>query len=189
MNDPIDRVLLSEGEIQRGIEAAARYVVRLFDEHGEGEAFTIVSVLKGSCVFTAELIRSIEAPVGLAFAVAESYRDGVDSGRLEISVLPGETEIRGRRVLLVDDILDSGATLAAIKRELLRRGASEVRTCVLLDKPARRAVEFEADLACFEIEDHFVVGFGLDHAGRFRNLPFVAALKPELSLAGSVPAS
>ena len=185
MNDSIDRVLLSEREIQRGIEAVARDVVRLFD----GEAFTIVSVLKGSCVFTAELIRSIDAPVGLAFAVAESYRDGVDSGRLEISVLPGETEIRGRRILLVDDILDSGATLAAIKRELLQRGASEVRTCVLLDKPARRAVEFEADLAGFEIEDHFVVGFGLDHAGRFRNLPFVAALKPELSLAGSAPAS
>ena len=79
----------------------------------------------------------------------------------------------------MDDILDTGRTLFRLKQEMLDRGANEVRTCVLLDKPARRSVEFQADFRCFEVQDLFVVGYGLDFAGRYRNLPYVGALKTE----------
>ena len=102
------------------------------------------------------------------------------SGRLDINVFPASDEIQGRNLLLVDDILDTGRTMHALSGELLERGAAEVKTCVFLDKPSRRKVAFEADFRVFEVEDLFVVGYGLDFAGRYRNLPFVAGLRPEV---------
>ena len=94
-----------------------------------------------------------------------------------MNFFPSGNEIEGRNLLLVDDILDTGKTMWHLKKELLERGAAEVRSCVFLDKPSRRAVEYEADYRAFEVEDLFVVGYGLDYAGRYRNLPFVGSLK------------
>jgi hypoxanthine phosphoribosyltransferase len=90
-------------------------------------------------------------------------------------------------LLLVDDILDTGRTLDTLKRELIRRGASEVKTCVFLDKPARRALPFSPDFRCFEVENLFVVGYGLDFAGRYRNLPYVGQLRNEVFAAAEEP--
>ncbi len=176
MHDDIETILLDEPTIIAGIDRVAGELTRFY----EGDDFTVVGVLKGSCVFTADLIRRLPIPLELAFVAASSYRDGTTSGRLDLNFFPAEHEIEGRRLLLIDDILDTGRTLAALRSELLGRGASEVKTCVFLDKPARRAVELDADFRCFEVADKFVVGYGLDFAGRYRNLPFVGALKPSV---------
>lgn len=173
LHNDIERVLISEAQILAGIDRVAGEVTQLY----QGHDFTVVSVLKGSCVFAADLIRRIPIPLELAFLAASSYGDGTVSGQLEINFFPTGNEIEGRKLLLVDDILDTGRTLHRVKAELLHRGAAEVRTCVFLDKPSRRAVPLQADFRCFEVEDLFVVGYGLDYAGRYRNLPYVGALK------------
>ena len=184
VHDDIERILFDEQEIRRGVERVAAEITAVY----AADEPTVIAVLKGSVIFVADLIRRLPIPLALAFVWAESYREGTAGGRLELGDLPPEAELRGRRVLLVDDILDSGRTLLAIRRELQKRGAKDVRTCVLLDKPARRAVEFEADHVCFEVDDLFVVGYGLDFAGRYRNLPYVGALKPQLLTSARAPA-
>lgn len=176
VHDDIERILYAEEEILRGIDRVAGEVTDAY----RGRDFTVVSVLKGSCVFASDLIRRIPIPLELAFVSAASYRDRTTSGRLELNFFPSEEEIQGRNLLLVDDILDTGRTMDALSRELSDRGAAEVRSCVFLDKPARRQVSIEADFRVFEVEDLFVVGYGLDFAGRYRNLPFVAGLRPEV---------
>ena len=172
----IQRVLFNEEQIVAGIDRVALEVTAAFGGH----PFTVVSVLKGSCIFAADLIRRIPSPLELAFVSASSYGDGTEAGGLAVNFFPSDGEIEGKRLLLVDDILDTGQTMSCLRRELAGRGASEVRTCVFLDKPARRAVDYEADFRVFEVENLFVVGYGLDFAGRYRNLPYVGALKPEL---------
>jgi len=172
----IERVLFREDEIVAAIDRVAADVAAAFG----AEDFTVVSVLKGSFVFAADLVRRLPGPLRLSFAVATSYRDGTAPGPLELEHFPPDAEVAGRSILLVDDILDTGRTLLALHRELLRRGARDVRTCVFLDKRSRRENGLEPDFRCFEVEDVFVVGYGLDHAGLHRNLPYVAALGPEV---------
>jgi hypoxanthine phosphoribosyltransferase len=176
VHDHIERILYSEAQIVAAIDRVAEAITR---DH-RGREFTVISVLKGSCVFASDLIRRIPIPLRLAFVAASSYGDGTRSGELEVNFFPSGDEIEGRELLLVDDILDTGKTLGRLTDELLARGASSVRTCVFLDKPARRAVDFQADYRAFEVEDLFVVGYGLDYAGRYRNLPYVGALRPEI---------
>ena len=173
VHDDIERILISEQEIRAGIDRIALEITSAYHERD----FTVVAVLKGSCVFASDLIRRIPVPLELAFLAASSYGKGTTSQDLRINFVPLDSEIAGRNLLLVDDILDTGRTLVRLKREMLDRGAKEVRTCVLLDKPSRRSVDFEADFRCFEVQDLFVVGYGLDFAGRYRNLPYVGALK------------
>jgi hypoxanthine phosphoribosyltransferase len=181
LNNDIERVLYSEPEILAGIDRVAREVTESYT----GRDFTVVCVLKGSCVFASDLIRRIPIPLELAFLAASSYGDGTTSGSLEINFFPTGNEIEGRNLLLVDDILDTGKTLHRLKAELTRRGAAEVRTCVFLDKPSRREVPVVPDFRGFEVENLFVVGYGLDYAGRYRNLPFVGALQPRVYAAAS----
>jgi hypoxanthine phosphoribosyltransferase len=176
LHNDIDRVLFSEPEIKAGIDRVAREVTESYT----GRDFTVVSVLKGSCVFASDLIRRIPIPLELAFVAASSYGDGTESGELDVSFFPTGNEIDGRNLLLVDDILDTGRTLHRLVRELEKRGAREVRTCAFLDKPMRRAVPLQADFRCFEVENLFVVGYGLDFAGRYRNLPYVGALRAQV---------
>lgn len=175
MNEDIERILFTEEEIVAGIDRVAAEVTKDY----RGRDFTVVSVLKGSCVFASDLIRRIPIPLELAFVSASSYGDGTESGELALNFFPSDHEIEGQNLLLVDDILDTGRTLSRLTEELRRRGAAEVRSCVFLDKPARRAVDFQAEYRCFEVDDLFVVGYGLDYAGRYRNLPFVGALRRE----------
>lgn len=176
MNDDIEHILYSEEQIHEGIDGVAGAITADY----RGLDFTVVSILKGSCIFASDLIRRIPIPLELAFVAASSYGTGTESGELEINFLPSGHEIEGRRLLLVDDILDTGRTMHRVKQEFLDRGASEVRTCVFLDKPSRRSVEFNADYRVFEVENLFVVGYGLDYAGRYRNLPFVGSLRAEV---------
>jgi len=175
----IDRVLHTERQIQARIEGLAREIT---DGLGRGP-LTVVGVLNGAVVFVSDLIRQIEAPIELAFVSASSYRRGTSSGQLELDFLPNSEMIEGRRVLIVDDILDTGRTMSALVAAFLERGAREVHPCVLLDKPSRRRVDVGRAFVGFSIEDAFVVGYGLDFAGQYRNLPYIGVLKPELAAA------
>lgn len=176
MNQDIERILITEDEILAGVDRLAQEITSLY----EGTEFTVVSVLKGSCIFAADLIRRIPIPLELSFVAARSYGDKTEAGELAIDLVPTGNEIEGRHMLLIDDILDTGQTMHRLKKELLDRGAASVKTCVFLDKPSRRALEFEADLKAFEVDNLFVVGYGLDYAGRYRNLPFVGVLEPSV---------
>lgn len=143
------------------------------------DALLVVAVLKGSFVFAADLIRAMHQ-AGISpevdFITLSSYRQATSSsGRVSI-VRDLETDVAGRNVLIVDDILESGRTLAFAKDLLAARGAKSVRTCVLLEKPGHRAVAIEADFRAFECPPEFVVGYGMDVAHRFRELPFVGRL-------------
>ena len=177
----VERILLREEELRARVEALAEELTGVY----RADEPTVIAVLKGSVVFVADLIRQLPIRLRLGFLQAESYRDETRAGALELSPLPPESELRARRILLVDDILDSGRTLAAIRARLLAAGAADVRTCVLLDKPARRAVAIEAEHVGFQVEDLFVVGYGLDFAGGYRNLPYVGVLRPEVLLRAS----
>ena len=176
MHQDLERILLREEEIDAGIERLAGDLARFY----AGRPLTLVAVLKGSFLFAADLVRRLPIPLELGFAVARSYQGTTPGAQIALDLVPGESALAGRAVLLVDDILDSGRTLQLLARELMARGAREVKTCVLLDKPARRAVDLRADWSCFTIPDVFVVGYGLDCAGRYRNLPCVASLKREV---------
>lgn len=171
----IDRVLHTASEIQDRIATVAKEISERFGS----EPLTVIGVLNGAVVFVADLIRHIDAPLELAFVSASSYGDGTTSGRLELDFLPAPSAIEGRRILLVDDILDTGRTMASLQAELLARGAREVHGCVLLDKPSRRVVDIDVEFVGFSIEDAFVVGFGLDYAGLYRNLPYIGVLPAE----------
>ncbi|MCC7014711.1 MAG: hypoxanthine phosphoribosyltransferase [Planctomycetes bacterium] len=168
-------MLFTEDQIRAGIDRVAAEVTRTYSS----TPFTVVSVLKGSCVFASDLIRRIPIPLELAFVSAASYGEGTTSGALQLNFFPAESEIQGRNLLLVDDILDTGKTLSRLVGEMHRRGARDVKSCVFLDKPARRAVAFQSDFRAFEVDDLFVVGYGLDFAGHYRNLPYVGALRKE----------
>jgi hypoxanthine phosphoribosyltransferase len=168
----LERILFSAEEIERAVDAVAQRVTEAL----EGRDVIVIGVLKGSCIFCADLVRRLPFPLELGFVAAASYGAGSVPGPLVLQYFPRVDEVAGRDVLLVDDILDSGRTLERLRSELLQRGAASVRTCVLLDKPARRAVSLEADFRCFQVEDIFVVGYGLDYGGRYRNLPYVAEL-------------
>ncbi|MFT7668856.1 MAG: hypoxanthine phosphoribosyltransferase [Planctomycetota bacterium] len=176
VHEDIQNVLLSEEQITVGIDRVAAEITKAF----RGEKFTVVSILKGSCIFASDLIRRIPVPLELAFVSASSYGEGTTSGELAMNFFPTDQEIRGRRLLLVDDILDTGKTMSSLVNAFKARGAAEVRSCVFLDKPSRRSVEYRADFRCFEVENLFVVGYGLDYAGLYRNLPYVGVLRPEI---------
>ena len=144
---------------------------------GQPDNLIVVGILKGSFMFLADLMRSFHrhnVHPRIDFLTLSSYGSGTSSsGKVEI-IHDIREDISGADVLLVDDILDTGRTLAATKKRILERGAKSVRTCVLLDKKAHRAVEFEADHAGFSIDDHFVVGYGLDYDNLYRELPHIA---------------
>lgn len=167
-------VVFSPEDIARQIDALAERIA------GQKlERLLVVAILKGSFVFAADLIRALHR-VGLEpevdFISLSSYRKSTtSSGRVEI-LRDIEMEVRDRNVLLVDDILESGRTLAFAKDLVSARGAKRVLTCVLLDKPVRRAVQVEADFAAFECPNVFVVGYGMDLAHRYRELPYVGQL-------------
>jgi hypoxanthine phosphoribosyltransferase len=148
-----------------------------------GQQLTVVTILHGGLVFTADLIRQLELPLHLGVVFASSYR-GAEARPGKVSLAVDEAlDIADRHVLLVDDILDTGHTLTSVRDELLTRGPASLRTATLLDKPARREVPIEPDFHGFRIDDVFVVGYGLDFDGRWRNLPEILALPeaPEVS--------
>ena len=168
----IERVLLSETQIAERIKVVAKKI----DEEYQGKEVIAVCILKGSVVFFADLIRAMKTPVTVEFMKVSSYGFGTtSSGKLSVG-LDMLSNIEGKDVLIVEDIIDSGNTMYALKQMLQTRNPASLRIVTLLDKPARRVSEITADYTCFEIEDEFVIGYGLDYAERYRDLPYVGIL-------------
>ncbi len=140
---------------------------------------TVISVLKGSFMFTADLVRLLPGNFAVDFIRASSYGDGTETSCLVSVSLWPSVKVAGKRILLVDDIADSGLTLKCLVERLEKEGAVGVDVCVLLDKPSRRKVEFVPRFVGFTIPNLFVVGYGIDYAERYRNLPYVGVLKEE----------
>ena len=174
MHGDIKDILFTEAQIQVRIRELGAEMTRQLKPN---EEVVILGLLKGSVLFLADLVRSIERPVKLDFAWVSSYGSGTtSSGEVKLKVFPKE-EIEGRKVIVVDDILDTGRTMATVKDKLRDDlGATDVQSCVLLNKAARRLTQVQADFVGFEVEDVFVVGYGLDFNDRYRNLPYIGVL-------------
>jgi len=171
----IERVLITEEQLARRIRRLSREIER---DHARSE-LVIVSLLNGTVMFLADLIRHISLPLRLDFIGVSSYGVGTESGNL-VFTKELRLDVKGRDILLVDDILDTGRTLACVTAKLRALKPRRIRTCVLLDKPERRVEKVHADYIGFSIPNLFVVGYGLDFAERYRNLPFVGVLRPEI---------
>jgi hypoxanthine phosphoribosyltransferase len=171
----VERVLITEDQIARRVRVMAREIERDF----RGREMVVVSLLNGTVMFLADLIRHLSLPLRLDFIGVSSYGAGTESGEL-VFTKELRLDVRGRDVLLVDDILDTGKTLSRVLPKLRVLKPRRIRVCVLLDKPARRIENVKANYVGFAIPDHFVVGYGLDFAERYRNLPFVGVLHPHI---------
>jgi hypoxanthine phosphoribosyltransferase len=168
----IARVLISEQQIAERVAELSREIAQAF----AGRELTVVAVLNGTVLFLADLIRHLSLPMRLDFVGVSSYGQGTVSGKL-VFTKELRLDVRGRDVLLVDDILDTGQTLHRVQAKLKSLKPRRMATCVLLEKTARRTERVKADFVGFTIPDLFVVGYGLDFAERYRNLPFVGVLK------------
>lgn len=142
-----------------------------------GEPVKLVCILKGASFFACELAKRITAPVYMDFMYVSSYGDGTESSGVVKITKDLESSIEGENVLVVEDIIDSGRTLSFLREEFKRRGAKNVRLCTLLSKPDRRVVEVPVDYVGYVIPDEFVVGYGLDYAQKYRNLPYIGSVE------------
>lgn len=173
MRNDIERVLIDEAVIQKRLDAMALDIERDFP----GGTLVVVILLKGALVFAADLLRRVPRALEIECLNVASYHGGTESSGNVDFLDRHFPEVRNRHVLLLDDILDTGRTLHAVTLRLLEEGAVAVRAAVLLAKDKKRAEEVRADYVGFTIGDEFVVGYGLDYMGRYRNLPYVGVLK------------
>ena len=171
----VGQVLITDAQIATRVASLAKEIQRDF----KGREMVVVSLLSGTVMFLADLIRHLELPLRLDFMGVSSYGAGTESGEL-VFTKELRIDVKGRDVLLVDDILDTGKTMTRVLAKLRALKPRRIKTCVLLDKPARRVEKIKADYIGFEIPDAFVIGYGLDYAERYRNLPFVGILKPHV---------
>ncbi len=186
MEAAIERVVIPQDELRRRVaELGAEITARYAAEKGGGD-LAVVTILKGGFIFLADLIRHIDYPLNLDFMAISGYETmGRDSGVVKITKDLTDS-IYGRRVLIVEDIIDTGLTLSYIVKNLQSRHPRDLKICTLLDRRARRIADLEIDFVGFEIGDIFVAGYGLDFRQRYRNLPFICTLKSELLAAESV---
>ena len=169
-NQKIKRVLITKEEIDLAIQKAGKEIDKLYD----GRPILLVSILKGAFVFLADLCRAVSVPCEIGFMCAKSYYSGTSSSGVVKITMDLEQDIANYHVIIVEDIIDTGRTLADIVNMLKARNPLSLRVVTLLDKPSRRIVDFKADLSLFTIPDHFVIGYGLDCAEQYRNLPYIA---------------
>ncbi len=176
MHDDIKTILLTKEEIAARVQELGAQITADY----QGKSLVVIVLLKGAAWFAADLTRAIDLPLRVDFMVASSYGDGTStSGNVKVA-LDIRENIAGKDVLLVDDIIDSGVTFAAISDMLRHYRPASLKTIALCDKAERRLNGMETDYTGFKIPDEFVVGYGLDYAGDYRNLPFVGVLKPSV---------
>ena len=175
MSGPIAEVLVGNEELARRVDDLGAQISRDY----EGKELLLVGVLKGAVFFMADLARRIEVPVSLDFMAVSSYGSSTDSSGVVRILKDLDLEIADRHVLIVEDIIDSGLTLSYLLKNLRSRRPASLEVCALLTKPSRRRIEIPCKYIGFEIEDKFVVGYGLDLADRFRTLDFIGVLTPE----------
>ncbi|MBQ9234067.1 MAG: hypoxanthine phosphoribosyltransferase [Lachnospiraceae bacterium] len=166
-------VLISEEKVNAKIAEMAEKISRDY----EGKTVHLIGVLKGSVFFMCELAKRITLPVTLDFMSVSSYGNGTTSSGVVKLIKDLDESIEGREVILVEDIMDSGRTLSYLVKILKERHPASFKVITLLDKPSRRVVDIEPDMTCFEIPDRFVVGYGLDCAQKYRNLPYIGVIE------------
>lgn len=165
-------ILFSREEIQEKVVSLGKMIEKDFEDD-----FVVISLLRGSFIFAADLVREIDRLVEIDFLTTSSYGHS-ESSSGEVRFLTDlRTNIEGRNVLIVDDILDTGNTLYAVKQKLMTYKPKSIKTCVLLDKPSRREADVSADYVGFEIEDLFIVGYGLNYGDYYRNVPYIYTYK------------
>jgi len=175
MFEDLSEILINEEQIKTTVKDLGARITRDYS----GKNPLLICILKGSSVFFTDLIREIDLPLDIDFMAISSYGPNTVSGEVRL-VKDLDTSIEGRNVLIVEDIVDSGRTLAYLKRVLNNRGAKSIRIISLLDKPSRRTVPLDVDYTGFEIPDAFVVGYGLDYNEKYRNLPVIGVLDTKI---------
>ena len=159
------------------VDAKVKEVAELISKDYAGKSVHLICILKGGVYFMTELSKRISVPVSMDFMAVSSYGAGTESsGRVRI-IKDLDEPIEGKDVLIVEDIVDTGRTLKNLKAVLAQRNPNSIKICTLLDKPDRRVVEMDADYCCFTIPNEFVVGYGLDYAQKYRNLPYIGIVK------------
>lgn len=177
MNADIGRILITEEEIKEIVARIAKDV----DREYAGKRLVLLAILKGSVVFMGDLMKSVTIPVEIDFMKVSSYGAGtVSTGNINIHMDFQRKDMAECDILIVEDIIDSGRTLSYLVDYLKLKGAKSVKTCTLLDKPSRRVVDYQADFVGKIIPDEFVVGYGLDFDEKYRALPYIGVLKPEI---------
>lgn len=177
MHQDIDHILVSEEQLKAkvadlGAQISADY---------EGKDLLLVSILKGAVVFMADLMRAVTIPCGIDFMVVSSYGGANTSSTGLVKIIKDlDQDLSGKDVLIVEDILDTGITLSHLMPMLQMRKPNSLRLCTILSKPSRRKADIEPDYCGFVVPDEFVVGYGLDYDEKYRNLPYVGVLKPEI---------
>ena len=173
MHPDVDSIMISQEQLCRRVgELAAE-----LDREYQGKRPLMISILKGSIMFYADLLRAMTIPIEMDFMAISSYGAGAKSSGEVKLIKDLDRKIEGKDVIIVEDIIDSGYTLSYLKRMLYSRNPASVKICALLDKYERRVVPIEADFKGFDIRDEFVIGYGLDYAERYRNLPYIGILK------------
>ena len=179
MKNDIAYTLVSEEEINETVTRIAAEIDRDYPDKSKG--LLLLCILKGSVVFMGDLMKRITVPVEIDCMKVSSYGRGTESsGQIHIALDLIRPDIASCDLLIIEDIVDSGITLSHLTKYLAFKGAKSVRTCTLLDKPSRRKVDFKPDYCGKEVPDEFVVGYGLDYDERYRALPYVGVLKPEI---------
>ena len=172
----IKRVIITEEELKEAVKRAGAEIDKLYD----GRPILLVSILKGAFIFMADVARAVTVPAEIGFLCARSYYGGTESTGTVTITMDLNQNLRDYHVVLVEDIIDTGRTLKAVVDLLKARDPISLHVITLLDKPSRRLVEFEADLSLFTIPDYFVMGYGLDYAEFFRNLPYIAEYNEDI---------
>mgnify|MGYP000068691318 CR=1 FL=1 len=174
MHDDIKNVLVSEEELKAKVRELGAQISRDY----EGKNLVLVSILKGSVVFMADLMRAVSIPCSIDFMVVSSYGGSNTSSGLVKIIKDLDGDLSGKDVLIVEDILDTGITLSNLVPMLKMRHPNSVKICTILDKPSRRKADIKPDYEGFQVPDEFVVGYGLDYDEKYRNLPYIGILKP-----------
>ena len=176
MDQDILKVLITEQELKDCVRKLGQQISRDY----QGKNLLMVSVLKGSVVFMSDLMRSITIPARIDFMSVSSYGSGVKTSGVVKIIKDLDQQLEGKDLLIVEDILDSGMTLSYLSQLLKARNPKSIRIATLLDKPERRTADIQADYYGFQVPDAFVVGYGLDYDEKYRNLPYIGVLKPEV---------
>lgn len=176
MHDDIKTVLVSEEQLKAKVAELGAQISRDY----AGKNLVLVSILKGSVVFMADLMRAVSIPCNIDFMVVSSYGGSTTTSGLVKIIKDLDGDLSGKDVLIVEDILDTGVTLSNLVPMLKMRNPNSVKICTILDKPSRRKADIQPDYEGFQVPDEFVVGYGLDYDEKYRNLPYVGVLKPEV---------
>ena len=176
MINHVEKVLLSEEQLSQKIAELGEEISKDY----QGKEIVAICVLKGAILFMADLARAVKVPMALDFMAVSSYGNGTSTSGTVRILKDLDNSIEGKHVLVVEDIIDSGVTLKYLLKNLKSRKPASIKLCTLLNKPERRRVEVDIDYCGFTVPDYFLVGYGLDYAEKYRNLPFIGILKPAI---------